>query len=445
MTNFDAAWDKLRSPPQPCVFGARDEAIPLFELTPELIDAATLEERDAIIDDLKKWNMLRLPFGQIAIKFPQEKVAEVLGWTCYPEFRHVYLTMAVAGEPLKVDTLNMCKFEPNRLRRPLSEEELQEQIAAGTALPRQVVTPSITSAKVIMEKRGEFVGEFDVNEGEKRNAGTARDYRAMACEALTILIASLAARNVIKDVRHNGQRDIGGNSQPIHIGGNGITYLSRTIVRPPRFEDVEHSSRAGLAKLMLVRGFVRNQVADTTKPQPPDTRVTVAGKGRAGRREQWIAPWRRSGLRSDAPLHRAAVKHMSETLSPRGEITINGEIVRGFAAIWMGPRQAGRGRRRACREPGYAPLPSRAHRYQRAQERRPDFSHFERGLLERHDGFVEFDAVFRCAGADGVDDKALPQMAVMLLDHLSVGVAEIARHHHQRHTGHDGVRSPGVT
>jgi hypothetical protein len=42
-----------------------------------------------------------------------------------------------------------------------------------------------------------------------------------------------------------------------------------------------------------VRGSIRNQVADTTKPQPPDVRVTVVGAGRTGRREQWIAPYYR--------------------------------------------------------------------------------------------------------------------------------------------------------
>src|SRR5690242_17862917 len=57
---LDDAWNKLRNPLQPYVFGApkivpeeAPEALPLFELTPELIDAATLEERDAIINDLK--------------------------------------------------------------------------------------------------------------------------------------------------------------------------------------------------------------------------------------------------------------------------------------------------------------------------------------------------------------------------------------------------------
>jgi hypothetical protein len=113
MTLLDDAWDKLHSKPEPYIFGAPkivpeqepEPSIPLFELTPELIDAATLEERDAIIVDLEKWGLLRLPFDRIALKFPQEKVAEVLGWTTLPEYRHVYLTMAVGGEPLKIETI----------------------------------------------------------------------------------------------------------------------------------------------------------------------------------------------------------------------------------------------------------------------------------------------------------------------------------------------------
>ena len=148
-----------------------------------------------------------------------------------------------------------------------------------------------------MEERSEC-GTFDINDAEKREPGTAADFHALATEALTILLASLAARNVVKDVRYNGRAGAGANSKPIYLGGGGVTYLSRIIVRPPRFEDVKeidskHPPRTGLAKLLLVRGFIRNQVADTTKPQPPDVHVTVVGAGRTGRREQWIAPYYR--------------------------------------------------------------------------------------------------------------------------------------------------------
>jgi hypothetical protein len=37
------------------------EPIPLFELTPEVIEAATIDERDITIHDLEEWHMLRLP------------------------------------------------------------------------------------------------------------------------------------------------------------------------------------------------------------------------------------------------------------------------------------------------------------------------------------------------------------------------------------------------
>ena len=156
------------------------------------------------------------------------------------------------------------------------------------------MVPPYVSGNVLVEERSKFNG-FNVNEAEKRRPGTAADFHALATEALTILLASLAARNVVKDVRYNGRDGADANSKPIYLGGGGVTYLSRTIVRPPRIEDVkeidpEHPPRAGLAKLLLVRGFIRNQVADTTKPQPLDVRVTVVGPGRTGRREQRIAP-----------------------------------------------------------------------------------------------------------------------------------------------------------
>jgi hypothetical protein len=189
---------------------------------------------------------------------------------------------------------------------------LSARLAAGITFPRQVVVPPYVSGNVFIEKRSKFNG-FDVNEAEKRRPGTAADFHALATEALTILLASLAARNVVKDVRYNGRAGAGANSKPIYLGGGGVTYLSRTIVRLPRIEDVkeidpEHPPRAGLAKLLLVRGFIRNQVAYTTKPQPPDVRVTVVGAGRTGRREQWIAPYYRGVDPGYVPTHHYVVR-----------------------------------------------------------------------------------------------------------------------------------------
>jgi len=322
MTLLDDAWDKLRSKPEPYIFGAPkivpepkpEPSIPLFELTPELIDAATLKERDAIIADLEKWGLLRLPFDCIALKFPHEKIAEVLGWTTFPEYRHVYLTMAIRGEPLKVETIYVSKYteDPDRSSPTYAEKELPTRLAAGITFPRQVVTPAYVSGNVLVEKRSQL-NAIDVNKAEKRRAGTAADFHAMAAEALTILLASLAARNVVKDVRYNGRAGAGANSKPIYLGGGGVTYLSRTIVRPPRIVDVkeidpEHPPRTGLAKLLLVRGFIRNQVADTTKPQPPDVHVTVVGAGRTGRREQWIAPYYRGVDPDYVPAHHYVVR-----------------------------------------------------------------------------------------------------------------------------------------
>ena len=75
---------------------------------------------------------------------------------------------------------------------------------------------------------------------------------------------------------------------------HGITYLSRTVVRPPHADEMdmaEGHKRIGFLKPRMVRGHIRNQVADTTQTATGRHRMTVIGKGRTGRREQWIAPF----------------------------------------------------------------------------------------------------------------------------------------------------------
>src|SRR5262249_35536270 len=65
-------------------------------------------------------------------------------------------------------------------------------------------------------------------------------------------------------------------------------------------------------------------------------------------------------------------------------------------------------------------------------------------LPQRHDLLVVLDLVARSIGSDRLGNEARRQVAVMLLDHAGVAVAEIARHHHQRRAVHHGVRSPRV-
>ena len=130
----------------------------------------------------------------------------------------------------------------------------------------------------------------DINETDKAQPGTANNIHALVCEAVTILLASLAARNVLKDVRYNGRT--ADNSAPC-FRSNGVTYLSRTVVRPPPADEMEgdpdHPPREQ-TKPHLRRGHIHTVVADTTGPQPEGTRVAVVGAGRTGRREQWFAP-----------------------------------------------------------------------------------------------------------------------------------------------------------
>ena len=95
----------------------------------------------------------------------------------------------------------------------------------------------------------------------------------------------------IKDERYNGRTSRAEGDRPVwKNAANGVTYISRTIVRPPPASEME-GERTGISRPRLVPGHKRHVVADTTKPQPPDVRVTTVGPGREGRRLQWIAPY----------------------------------------------------------------------------------------------------------------------------------------------------------
>ena len=130
--------------------------MPLFDLTKEAIDAATLAERDAIITDLKEWGMLRLPFERIAIRFPEERVANECGFTPHPDLRHVYLTMWVSGEPLTVQPMYTCAedHDPGGKPRPARQgtrEQWEEEVKLGITNRRDVVCPTTAGMQVLIE------------------------------------------------------------------------------------------------------------------------------------------------------------------------------------------------------------------------------------------------------------------------------------------------------
>jgi hypothetical protein len=300
---LDAALAKMKTKSEPFVFGApsivpkEPEPLPLFDLTDAAIDAATLAERDAIVTDLKEWGMLRLPFDIISIRFHGERVAKECGFAPIAKCKGIYYTMTFAafGKPSTLETMYTV-FEPpseNLLapRRKWTKEEIETAKLEGRYNERVVVRSEIFQ-NVIAEYPNGGVRVWNLAEIDAERPGIAADYVALGCEALTILLASLAARNVVKDVRYNANNKTTGDV-PRYIS-NGVTYLSRTVIKPPRADQLE-TERGGLSngklEIRLVRGHKRQVVADTTKPQPADVRVTVVGAGRTGRREQWIAPY----------------------------------------------------------------------------------------------------------------------------------------------------------
>lgn len=260
-----------------------DPDIPLFELTPELCGAATVEERDHIVADLEKYGLLKLPFEQIAIRFPMKEISAVLNWKPleFPKSK-VFLTMAMSGA-LTIDTIYTTREEIPAAEREhgRTKEEMEAAVVSGSSFARRVVTPDLMNAVCYASRRGSngkpMSRAFDLNEMEKEMPNFVRDYTAMAREALTILLASLAARNVVKDVRYNGRIGKGANSKPVYED-NSVTYISRTVVRPPPASEMEndpdHPPR-GLSVPHLRRGHQH---------------TVVHGKGRTGRRLQWFAP-----------------------------------------------------------------------------------------------------------------------------------------------------------
>jgi hypothetical protein len=252
--------------------------VPLFELTPELIDAASIEERDHIVRDLEKQDLLRLPFDKIAIRFPMEKIADVFGIVPddVPDTKTV-LTMYVEGAlHIKPCYATYKVTSDDEYRRGVTKEEMDAKIASGEAKIIPVVSPTMGSSTFYSATRSRSK-KYDLNELEKDRVGITQEFHSLACEALTILLASLAARNVVKDVRYNGRVGKGANSKPVY-DEDGVTYISRTVVRPPPVSEMEndpdHPPR-GHSVPHLRRGHQH---------------TVVYGKGRTGRRLQWFAP-----------------------------------------------------------------------------------------------------------------------------------------------------------
>jgi len=297
---LDAALARAKAPSGPFIIGdgnLQAPPLPLFELTREAIEAATIEERDAIIRDLKNWNLLRLPFPRIAIRFPQEPVAQVLGWAFFKEAAQVTLTMCITDtKPLDIErliTTPRVALQPDEKNWWDTNEEAEAAVARGHAYVRHVVKAEVMATMHVRNTRSGYLTSWmDINKLNTEHEGAGADYRALALEALTILLASLAAKNVIKDERYNGRTSKAEGDRPVYVS-DGVTYISRTIVRPPAAEhmesDPDHPPREQ-SKPHLRRGHQHTVIADTTVSQPEGVRVTIVGKGRAGRRVQWFAP-----------------------------------------------------------------------------------------------------------------------------------------------------------
>ena len=150
-----------------------------------------------------------------------------------------------------------------------NDADIKTEIAAGITRKMRVVLPTdgMGSNWLFEGQHGPRV--IDLND-HKDVPGVVADHVGMASEALTILLASLACKNVVKDVRYNGQIGRGAHAVPVYE--NGLTFISMTCVRPPTLM----GGHTGI----VIKPHMRRGHEHTV----------VHGKGRTLRRVQWFAP-----------------------------------------------------------------------------------------------------------------------------------------------------------
>jgi hypothetical protein len=267
--------------PDPIKLPARTPhpSIPLFDLTEEVCEAASVAEREAIVEDLAARGTLHLPFDKIAVRFPMDQISSALNWRALDEqcgrsdLSGIHCTFVVSGA-LKLGNFFTTKKELADEEREVNENDadIKTEIAAGITRKMRVVLPTdgMGSNWLFEGQHGPRV--IDLND-HKDVPGVVADHVGMASEALTILLASLACKNVVKDVRYNGQIGRGAHAVPVYENG-GVTFISMTRVQPPLVSEL--TGEPGKAKKPHMRRGHEHTV--------------VYGKGRTGRRLQWFDP-----------------------------------------------------------------------------------------------------------------------------------------------------------
>lgn len=219
---------------------------------------------------------MRLPFPRIGIRFPQEPVAQLLGWPFFEKCAQVTLTMCITDtKPLDIArliTTPRVGLQPGEKNWWDTKEEAEAAVARGDAYVRHVVKAEVMAAMHVRNTRpGYLTSWMDINKLNAEHEGAGADYRALALEALTILLASLAAKNVIKDERYNGRTSKAEGDRPVYVS-DGVTYISRTIVQTPAAEHME---------------------SDPDHPPREQSKPHLRrGHQHTGRRVQWFAPFR---------------------------------------------------------------------------------------------------------------------------------------------------------
>lgn len=198
--------------------------IHLFELSPNICNSISSDDRKQMLADLQTARLLHLPFHQIAVRFYLPDLVPKSN-------RKVLVTFCVSG-PLSVHT---------RDANLLSADKMFDRVAVQT-----------------LDGKTELFSVGDPTGASREDAKTAlqpvnAELVTICLDALTTLVLALATRNVVKHTTENKRiNNKHKQSKPQFRGPQGAIYLSSTVVKAPDAADMDddpdHPAQDGTAK-----------------------------------------------------------------------------------------------------------------------------------------------------------------------------------------------------
>jgi hypothetical protein len=235
-------------------FGKPGSAFPthihLFELSPNICNSISGDDRKQMLADLQTAGLLHLPFNQIAVRFYLPDLVP-------KSDRKVLVTFCVSG------ALSIHTKDANLV----SADKMFDRLAVQT-LDGKTQIFSICDLTGVGGKDG----IIDLR-------SVKAELATICLDALTTLVLALATRNVVKRTTENKRiNNKHKQSKPQFRGPQGAIYLSSTVVEAPDAADMDddpnHPAQEGTAK----RPHMRRGHLHTV----------LHGVGRRERRVRWF-------------------------------------------------------------------------------------------------------------------------------------------------------------